>query len=361
MVPTAIQHPRFLSEEAFIRRLHLEQRRTERSHRPFVFILLEAAKILKSSDKHGLGEQIRDLLLVSFRETDIKGWYEDGTSIGLIFTEIGDGEGNSIGKLLIEKIRQLLACKLSIQQAAQVDLSFYVFPEDWDKGDASTKAVLYPDTERSRRSSQFAKRCVDIAGSLTALILASPVFLAVALAVRLTSKGPILFRQKRVGQYGRQFTFLKFRSMYVNNDHAIHQTYVKSLIAGTVGSSDAAQKHVFKIVNDPRVTTVGRFIRKTSLDEIPQFLNVLMGEMSLVGPRPPIPYEVESYEIWHRRRLLGVRPGITGLWQVNGRSRTTFDEMVRLDLQYAKSWSVWMDLKILFQTPRAVVAGDGAY
>ncbi len=117
----------------------------------------------------------------------------------------------------------------------------------------------------------------------------------------------------------------------------------------------------YKLTNDPRITRIGGFLRKTSFDEIPQFLNVLRGEMSLVGPRPPIPYEVESYDIWHRRRLLGVKPGITGLWQVAGRSRTTFDEMVRLDLQYAKSWSFWLDLKILLQTPRAVVAGDGAY
>ena len=185
----------------------------------------------------------------------------------------------------------------------------------------------------------------------------------IAVLIKLTSKGPILFRQERVGQYGRKFMFLKFRSMYVNNDHAIHREYVKSLIAGSADSTDApgGQRKVYKLTNDPRITWIGGFLRKTSLDEIPQFFNVLRGEMSLVGPRPPIAYEVESYDIWHRRRLLGVKPGITGLWQVAGRSRTTFDEMVRLDLQYAKSWSVWMDLRILVQTPRAVVAGDGAY
>jgi lipopolysaccharide/colanic/teichoic acid biosynthesis glycosyltransferase len=168
----------------------------------------------------------------------------------------------------------------------------------------------------------------------------------------------VLFRQTRVGQFGRQFTFLKFRSMYLANDSSIHQEYVKDLIAGRNG---VGQNGVYKIQNDPRVTRIGQFLRKTSLDELPQFWNVLKGDMSLVGPRPPVPYEVEVYDIWHRRRLLQAKPGITGLWQVKGRSRTTFDEMVRLDLQYTLSSSLWVDLKILAQTPMAVVAGSGAY
>jgi lipopolysaccharide/colanic/teichoic acid biosynthesis glycosyltransferase len=210
--------------------------------------------------------------------------------------------------------------------------------------------------------SHLIKRCVDIAGSLTAILFAAPVFLTIAAVIKLTSKGPILFRQKRVGQYGRTFTFLKFRSMYLNNDPAIHEDYVKRLIAGSVDSNAGpGGRSVYKLTNDPRITPVGRFLRKTSLDELPQFFNVLSGGMSLVGPRPPIPYEVECYDIWHKRRLLAVKPGITGLWQVTGRSRNTFDEMVRLDLRYAKSRSLWLDLKILLQTPRAVVLGDGAY
>ena len=363
MLPNTIPDSGFLSEEAFIRRLHLEQRRTERSRRPFIFVLLEAANLLKTGQKHGACEQILDVLLNSFRDTDIRGWYEDGAAVGLIFTEIGSSDGRAVAHALVAKIHGLLASKLTAHQISEVHLSVYVFPEDWDKKNSAAKAVLYPDSVRSRRSSQLVKRCIDIAGSLSAIILASPLFFAIAAAIKLSSKGPIFFRQQRVGQYGCKFTFLKFRSMYVNNNQAIHEEYVKNLIAG---SGDSAQTNgsrpkVYKITYDPRVTWVGRFLRKTSLDEMPQFINVLTGEMSLVGPRPPIPYEVDSYDIWHRRRLLGVKPGITGLWQVNGRSRTTFDEMVRLDLQYAKSWSVWLDLKILLQTPRAVVAGDGAY
>lgn len=348
----------FLSQEAFVRRLHLEQRRTERSRRPFVFVLLKSI-LLREGGKQDTCHHILSVLSNSIRETDIRGWYENGSAIGLIFTEIGSADGGSIGNALLDKVRQLLQSKLTADQVGRIGFSFYVFPDDWNKESDSPDAVLYQDSARVRRPAQAAKRLLDVSGSLAALVLASPLFLAIGVAIKMTSKGPVLFRQQRVGQYGRKFSFLKFRSMYVDNDHGIHQEYVKNLIAGTIDSNEPNK--VFKITNDPRVTAVGRFLRKTSLDELPQFGNVLLGDMSLVGPRPPIPYEVEAYDIWHRRRLLGVKPGITGLWQVNGRSRTTFDEMVRLDLQYATSWSVWLDLKILLRTPRAVVAGDGAY
>ena len=150
--------------------------------------------------------------------------------------------------------------------------------------------------------------------------------------------------------------------MYANNNAKIHQEYVTKLIAGAGQQRRSdGEKQAFKLTNDPRVTPIGRFIRRTSLDELPQFFNVLSGQMSLVGPRPPVPYEYEAYDVWHRNRMMEVKPGITGLWQVTGRSRTTFDEMVRLDLKYAGSWSVAMDLKILLQTPKAVISGEGAY
>ncbi len=147
--------------------------------------------------------------------------------------------------------------------------------------------------------------------------------------------------------------------MHEDSDANMHKQYVQRFISGQAETSGSVP--VYKIKDDPRVTRIGKFLRKTSLDELPQFWNVLMGDMSLVGPRPPIPYEVECYDIWHRRRILEVKPGMTGLWQVRGRSRTTFNDMVRLDLQYAKSWSIWLDLKILFATPRAMISGNGAY
>ena len=150
--------------------------------------------------------------------------------------------------------------------------------------------------------------------------------------------------------------------MYTNNDDLVHKQYVQGLIAGK------AEKHpsndgevVYKLTEDSRITRVGDFLRKTSLDEFPQFLNVLRGEMSLVGPRPPIPYEVEAYKTWHRRRLLEAKPGMTGLWQVSGRSQVKFDDMVRLDIQYSRSWTLWVDIKILLRTPRAVLLGEGAH
>jgi lipopolysaccharide/colanic/teichoic acid biosynthesis glycosyltransferase len=151
--------------------------------------------------------------------------------------------------------------------------------------------------------------------------------------------------------------------MHVNNDAREHREYVKKLIAGTAERqrSSGQSGGVYKLIKDPRITRLGSLLRRSSLDELPQFLNVLQGNMSLVGPRPPVPYEVEAYDIWHRRRLLEAKPGITGLWQINGRSRVKFDEMVRLDLRYAQSWSPWMDIQILLRTPVAVVLGAGAH
>jgi lipopolysaccharide/colanic/teichoic acid biosynthesis glycosyltransferase len=152
--------------------------------------------------------------------------------------------------------------------------------------------------------------------------------------------------------------------MYVDNDDGNHKEYVRKLIAGTAEKQPSNAKNgngtgVYKLTDDARITPIGALLRNSSLDELPQFFNVLMGEMSLVGPRPALPYEVGAYDLWHRRRLLEVKPGITGLWQVNGRNRVTFDEMVRLDLAYARAWSLWLDIKILLCTPRAIL--EGAY
>ncbi len=220
---------------------------------------------------------------------------------------------------------------------------------------------LYPDlTKKSigKKIPIFIKKAIDLVGSATALLLFAPLFIAIALAVKLTSPGPVFFKQERVGLNGKIFPFLKFRSMKTNCDSKEHRDYIKKFINDQ--KNCATEPGVFKLTNDSRITKVGSFIRKTSLDELPQFINVLKGDMSLVGPRPPIPYECELYDIWHRRRLLSCKPGITGLWQVTGRSRTTFDEMVRLDLKYIREWSLLLDLKILLMTPKAVIGGDGA-
>ena len=354
-----------LPGELFMRMLCLERKRTERSGRRFVLMLLDPGRLLKAGSLHS--DKLMGALMQSMRDTDLRGWYEDGV-IGVIFTEVGAGEEKQIVRSLSNKVTAALYDALTIDQMNEIRLSFHVFPEDWGNGDGEKHPVtstlrLAMSREISRRKvALHVKRLIDICGSLAALSLCLPVFLAIALAVKLTSKGPVLFRQVRLGQYGKKFTFLKFRSMYCNTDSAIHEQYIKQFIAGSPDSelSGNGQQKVYKLVADPRVTAVGRFLRKTSLDEIPQFINVLKGEMSLVGPRPPVVYEFQRYDLWHKQRLLAVKPGITGLWQVDGRSRVKFDDMVRLDIRYARKWSLWLDLKILFNTPRAVLSGDGA-
>jgi len=355
-----------LNEEAFHRMISLERKRTERSRKPFLLMLLNIGKSLRS-DKNGKAlDKILSALSLSTRETDFTGWYRSD-SIGVMFTEFGNDDRNAILSTMMTRVSETLRDNLSSQQFGLISIEFHLFPEEWnhDIPQRPSNPTLYPDlTRRDNAKKLFCviKRFMDIVGSIVALLLFAPVLLAIAVAIKLTSKGPVFFRQKRVGQYGEQFVFLKFRSMKVNNDSSVHKTYVKELIAGKAQShSGNGSGGVYKLTKDDRITPIGGFLRKTSLDELPQFVNVLKGEMSLVGPRPPIAYEVESYQIWHRRRVLEAKPGITGLWQVNGRSRIKFDDMVRLDLHYAKTWSPWMDLKILLRTPVAVMFGDSAY
>src|SRR5260221_3385897 len=225
-------------------------------------------------------------------------------------------------------------------------------------------AILSPPTQEiiyCKPRYLKAKRLLDIFFTLLILPPWCLVVAVIAVLIRLDSKGPIFFRQKRVGLNGIEFEMLKFRSMHVNCDDAAHREAIKHYMNGATLNGDADAENSYKLVDDPRVTRVGRIIRKTSIDELPQFINVLRGEMSLVGPRPPLPYEVEAYDLWHRRRLLEAKPGITGLWQVSGRSRVTFDEMVRLDLRYARTCSPWLDIKIPARTPGAVMFGEGAH
>ena len=207
---------------------------------------------------------------------------------------------------------------------------------------------------------QVLKRGMDILGSLALLLLLSPLLLAIAGLVKLSSRGPVLFHQMRIGQMLKPFMMCKFRSMYANAGHGIHHDYVSWFITSSGKGQEQDKNKIFKLTNDPRITPIGHFLRKTSLDELPQLWNVLVGHMSLVGPRPPLWYEVQQYKPWHRHRVLEAKPGITGLWQVTGRSRTTFDEMVRLDLRYARGQSIWADIKILLATPAAVINGKGA-
>jgi len=358
----------FLQEETFHNMLALERRRAERSRKPFVLMVLKPGKSVVVEEGDRFMSQVKSVLLKSMRETDLVGWYKEGIILGVIFTEISLESTTPITEILRSKVVSALHNELSSKVASKLAVTVHLFPEIRDRDGAEPVADtrLYPDLHGggSKKSlPQAIKRVIDIAASSALLLFLSPLLAMIALAIKLTSKGPVIFRQDRLGQFGAHFKCLKFRTMYQNNDSRIHQEYIQRFIAGQTGcdNTELGKPAVYKITNDPRVTPIGRFLRKTSLDEFPQFWNVLRGEMSLVGPRPSVPYEFEAYDIWHRRRVLEVKPGVTGLWQVSGRSRMCFDDMVRLDLRYSQSWSLWLDVRILIATPRAVLGGEGAY
>src|SRR5215203_5414962 len=203
------------------------------------------------------------------------------------------------------------------------------------------------------------KRTFDILVSALAVLLLLPLWLLIALLIKLDSKGPVFYSQERVGMDGRLFLVFKFRTMKAGADSQLHREYQKAFIAGRAEANVGDEKKpTYKLLADPRITRIGKVLRRTSLDEVPQLLNVLSGDMSLVGPRPPIPYEVEAYELWHRKRL-DMKPGLTGLWQVSGRNRLPFEEMVRLDLFYIENWSLLLDLKIILRTGLVMLSGEG--
>ena len=364
-IPRGIVKP--LLEQEFRRHLTLERKRSERSRRSFLLMLVRTKHANTRDGKNPLLRAVKPLGGF-IRETDIFGWFEADAALGVVFSELGNSALDAAVESIKAKAVSALRRALGENLADTIQISFYSYPQNWNTpdGESQFEQVLYPDLmelDGSRKSAQLLKRAMDIVGSAAALCLLSPVFAALAVLIKLTSTGPVFFRQQRLGQFQVPFEFLKFRSMYVSTDATIHKEYVTKFIAGQAepNPSNGSRTSVYKLTNDPRVTWIGAFMRRTSLDEIPQFWNVLVGQMSLVGPRPPISYEIEAYDLWHRRRLVEARPGITGLWQVHGRSRTTFDDMVRLDLRYSRICSPMYDLKILFQTPRAVFSGDGAY
>jgi len=354
-------------EEMFTRALSLERKRSQRSRQRFVLMLVDTGSLLQGNQREVVLSAITKAIATSTRETDLWGWYKKDVVVGVVCTEIGEAGMESILSALHTRVTEAIRNDLTLEQMNVIHISFHVFPDDLDleHGTRPADTKLYPDLKPRDNATKFSlaiKRAIDIVGSSIALLLLAPVFIVIAVGIKLTSKGPILFKQQRLGRYGAIFTFLKFRSMSFQSDAKIHREYVRQLILAKAADPQGEKSgEVYKLKDDPRVTRIGKFLRKTSLDELPQFLNVLKGEMSLVGPRPPIPYEVESYDIWHRRRFLETKPGITGLWQVEGRSRVKFDDMVRLDLKYARIWSPWLDIKILLRTPKAVLRGDGAY
>lgn len=355
--------PHIMSADIFRSVLIRERKRADRSAERFMLLLVDLSDVVDVAGSSVIRNAAIDSVVLAKRETDVMGWFEGESVIGLILPQIGTFNVSTAAEL-DRRVRGEMAKRLDSATVNRIGIKVHVHSEGKETTDAFEPVDPLLGDLRSRKEgaslNDAFKRGLDILGSLTLLVILSPVMLLIAALVKATSRGPVFFRQVRIGQRAQPFTMLKFRSMRTNAGHGIHQDYVTWFIKSSGKPQAGADGGVFKITNDPRITPVGRILRNTSLDEFPQFLNVLMGQMSLVGPRPPLPYEVEQYKSWHCRRVLEAKPGITGLWQVTGRSRTTFDEMVRLDLRYARSCSLWMDIKILLATPKAVISGKGA-
>ena len=345
-----------LGEGLFKDALVRERRRADRFDTPFAVLLVDRGE---GAPDDGQWAAILRAVSAVKRDVDAVGWLEQGAVLGLLLTE-ASGKG---ALRAMQRLRREIARRLGDAALSALSLRLYAHADEPGPDAAPLPSVdLLVEAlieQRRRPWGDAAKRALDVAGSLGLLLLFSPLLLGVSAVVKWTSPGPVLFRQTRVGRRGEPFTMLKFRTMHVNAAPDIHRDYVSWFITSS-GRAALTGGEVFKLTDDPRITRAGKFLRRTSLDELPQFWNVLRGDMSLVGPRPPLPFEVAQYQPWHRRRVLDAKPGVTGLWQVEGRSRTTFDEMVRLDLRYARTRSLWTDIRILAATPRAMVSGKGA-
>jgi len=403
----------FLPQKEFIYILRREELRSIRYDLSLSLIFVDIAGLLSlliEEDIELNNHSIKTLSLLfknSTREVDIKGWFQEG-KIAILAPNTNEFGARAIVKNLVNRLLKhsslngrltesdfmQFVCLSSLNDigcflekmdkdykekpGASINRSTYhvelpssfgrvLCSSKWSRtGDvATTEWVFSTDIFRQKALGKLkrkVKRFIDIVGSLTFILLSAPLMVVIAAMIKLTSPGPILFWQKRLGYLGKPFVFLKFRTMKEDSDSSLHKEYVTKLIRGENDNikHGTAEQPLYKITDDPRVTKVGNFLRKTSLDELPQFFNVLKGDMSLVGPRPPIPYETDQYKPWHFRRIFEVKPGITGLWQVSGRSSTTFDEMVRLDISYARSWSLWLDFKILLKTIWVVFSTKGA-
>ena len=342
-------------DPCFIDQLRIEKLRAQRSKSTLSIILLTLDR-KKDRDAIGMREML-EMTRKNIRDTDISGFVNDRT-IGILLP-------NTDEKGAIELCDKLVNRNKKFQFAATTSsYPDHIFESIEKMGYIRPDAYPFElkDSMFASRFDLFLKRGVDIFGSMVGIIIFMPVMLSTALAIKATSPGPVIFSQNRLGKEGRSFKFYKFRSMHVSLDDKIHREYIRDFINGhhaKVNQGDL-ETPFFKIKLDPRITKVGKFIRKTSIDELPQFFNVLKGDMSLVGPRPPLPYEAEKYQAWHLQRIIEIKPGITGLWQVEGRGKTGWDDSVRLDIQYIQNWSLLLDLKILFRTVGAVLKCRGA-
>ncbi len=353
----------FLPKEIFRKIIDRERDRANRTGEVFslvVFVLQD------NEEKQETLALLADTLSPRVRSIDAIGWL-DLQHVGILLPET-KSEG-----------AHMFACKIS-QEALTVKakLGYEIFTYPSEKLTDPQKIPLYvlsgKNDHKSNRmstgygrflsktqrnvdyifslSKRLLKRGFDVFGSIIFLLIFSPLFLAIAALIKIVSPGPVFYKQQRIGYAGQPFTFLKFRTMRLNAKTQEHQDYLASLINGASDENES-EVPMSKLDHDPQIIPCGGLLRKSCLDELPQLFNVLHGEMSLVGPRPPIPYEVKEYHTWHRGRFNAL-PGMTGLWQVSGKNKLSFREMVRLDIRYARERSLWVDIKILFRTPLAI-------
>ncbi len=354
-----------LDETVFKREITRERKRTERSGMAMVLLLMNVS----SSLREPLASCAAVTEALSGVESDLVlfGWFELRKTMGMIVPDIDPADLTVTCDRLERAVLSAIMLQGDEELVQHLSIRLLVYPEPAtsdEKQVSPMETLFYPELLGNVpvvSNFQTLKRGMDIVLSALLLILLLPAFAFVAVLVKLSSSGPVFFKQTRVGHLMRPFTMYKFRSMYAKADHRAHHDYVSWFITASDQPQSQQKPSVFKLTNDTRITPIGQILRRTSLDELPQLWNVLIGDMSLVGPRPPLPYELNQYKPWHRGRVLQAKPGVTGLWQVVGRSRTTFDEMVRLDLRYARTMCLWSDIKILLATPRAMVSGKGAH
>jgi lipopolysaccharide/colanic/teichoic acid biosynthesis glycosyltransferase len=344
-----------LPKHRFVKQVQLEKRRTDRSKVPLSIALFrfDGKRSRQLSDVN----ELLQFLLRSKRETDTLGYMGDDL-VALLLPDTSEPGTRGFRQKVVDRADAL---GFSIVVGTYPDQLFDNLTTTSENPSPHQDLFLDGATDRVGVG-YLLKRALDIVGSVAGILLFSPLMLIIALAIALTSPGPIIFRQVRLGRRGVPFVFYKFRSMAQDADDRIHRHYVTRLISGDVEGANQGDvvTPLFKIRSDPRVTRIGKIIRKTSIDELPQLFNVLKGDMSLVGPRPPLRYEAENYQSWHLRRVLEMKPGMTGLWQVEGRSKTSFDDMVRMDLRYVRRCSLMFDLKILVKTVKVVLMCEGA-
>ncbi len=354
--------PKFLPEPVFRDMFIREYKRTERTNNHFFLVVIDAESLLSNGKKTEL-PKLYSIIKDSTRQMDIAGWYKVNTIFGIIYPDITI----QTSSFFVDRIKNKLSTVLSPEQVDQIKIFCIQFPQQKESENRTelktykTLPITPAEITAAKRISLVVKRLIDLFLAVIGLTILSPILFIIAGLIRFTSPGPVLFRQERIGLKGKKFTMFKFRSMIANNDSSIHKQFVTAFIKGKDVGQECGGKKVMKITNDPRITTIGRLIRKTSLDELPQLFNVLTGDMSFVGPRPPIPYEVDAYSLWHKRRVMDVKPGITGIWQVYGRSITDFDGMVRMDINYIKQQSLLLDLKLIVMTPFSLFSSSGAF